>query len=69
LLATAYTMEQDFYVGRLRDMHGLGVLVPDRDERRLVHQVIYDELCLGFIIDASSTGLPSRDREPRRAWR
>jgi aspartate racemase len=53
LLATAYTMEQDFYVGRLRDMHGLGVLVPDRDERRLVHDVIYDELCVGVINDAS----------------
>ena len=53
LLATAYTMEQDFYVGRLRDMHGLGVLVPDRDERRLVHDVIYDELCVGVIKDAS----------------
>jgi len=53
LLATAYTMEQDFYVGRLRDLHGLDVLVPDRDERRLVHQVIYDELCLGVINDAS----------------
>ena len=53
LLATAYTMEQDFYVGRLRDMHGLDVLVPDRDERRLVHDVIYDELCVGVINDAS----------------
>jgi aspartate racemase len=53
LLATAYTMEQDFYVGRLRDMHGLSVLVPDRDERRLVHEVIYDELCVGVINDAS----------------
>ncbi len=53
LLATAYTMEQDFYVGRLRDLHGLDVVVPDRDERRLVHQVIYDELCLGVINDAS----------------
>jgi aspartate racemase len=53
LLATAYTMEQDFYVGRLRDMHGLGVLAPDRAERRLVHDVIYDELCLGVINDAS----------------
>ena len=53
LLATAYTTEQDFYVGRLRDLHGLGVLVPDRDERRLVHDVIYDELCVGVINDAS----------------
>jgi aspartate racemase len=49
LLATAYTMEQDFYVGRLRDRHGLEVLVPPPDERRTVHDVIYDELCVGIV--------------------
>ena len=49
LLATAYTMEQDFYVGRLRDRHGLEVLVPDEDDRRVVHAVIYDELCVGVV--------------------
>jgi len=48
LLATAYTMEQDFYVGRLRDQHGLTVLVPDKADRQLVHDVIYRELCLGI---------------------
>jgi aspartate racemase len=53
LIATAYTMEQDFYVGRLRDLHGLDVLVPGSDERRLVQHVIYDELCVGMISDAS----------------
>jgi aspartate racemase len=53
LLATAYTMEQDFYVGRLRERHGLGVLVPGAEDRKLVHDVIYDELCLGVINDAS----------------
>jgi aspartate racemase len=53
LIATAYTMEQDFYVGRLRERHGLEVHVPERDERQLVHDVIYDELCLGVINDAS----------------
>src|SRR4051794_38757849 len=42
LLATAYTMEQDFYVGRLRDRHGLEVLIPDAGGRRAVHDVIYD---------------------------
>src|SRR5512142_305748 len=47
LLATAYTMEQDFYVGRLRETHGLDVLVPDAEDRRIVHDVIYDELCVG----------------------
>jgi aspartate racemase len=49
LLATAYTMEQDFYVGRLRERHGLDVLVPDEAGRRLVHSVIYEELCTGRI--------------------
>ncbi len=53
LLATAYTMEQDFYVGRLRDVHGLEVLVPGADDRRIVHDVIYQELCLG-VVDAGS---------------
>jgi aspartate racemase len=49
LLATGYTMEQDFYVGRLRERHGLDVLVPDADDRRIVHEIIYQELCLGEI--------------------
>jgi len=53
LLATAYTMEQDFYVGRLRDRHGLEVLVPDEADRAIVHRVIYDELCVGVIDDGS----------------
>ena len=53
LLATAYTMEQDFYVGRLRDVHGLSVLVPDAGDRRVVHDVIYDELCVGVVLDES----------------
>ncbi|HJS92694.1 MAG TPA: amino acid racemase [Solirubrobacteraceae bacterium] len=53
LLATAYTMEQDFYVGRLRDLHGLDVLVPDEPDRRIVHGVIYDELCLGVVRERS----------------
>jgi aspartate racemase len=53
LLATGYTMEQDFYVGRLQDVHGLRVIVPDEPDRRIVHSVIYDELCVGVIDDAS----------------
>jgi aspartate racemase len=53
LLATGYTMEQDFYVGRLRETHGLTVLVPDREDRRLVHDVIYDELCVGVVSERS----------------
>ena len=53
LLATAYTMEQDFYVGRLRDRHGLEVLVPGESDREIVHSVIYDELCVGVVRDES----------------
>ncbi len=53
LLATGYTMEQDFYVGRLRDEHGLAVLVPEKADRRIVHDVIYDELCQGVVKDSS----------------
>jgi aspartate racemase len=46
-------MEQDFYVGRLRDIHGIDVLVPPAADRRLVHEVIYGELCVGVIRDES----------------
>jgi aspartate racemase len=53
LLATGYTMEQDFYVGRLRDVHGLQVLVPGEADRRIVHDVIYDELCVGVLREES----------------
>lgn len=53
LLATGYTMEQDFYVGRLRELHGLNVLVPSEADRRIVHDVIYNELCVGVVNDAS----------------
>jgi aspartate racemase len=53
LLATAYTMEQDFYVGRLAERHGLDVLVPPADDRRVVHDVIYAELCVGVVEDRS----------------
>ncbi len=53
LLATGYTMEQDFYVGRLRDEHGLEVLVPGEADRAVVHRVIYDELCQGVVDDGS----------------
>jgi aspartate racemase len=53
LLATAYTMEQDFYVGRLRERYGLSVIVPGPEDRRLVHDVIYNELCVGIVEDTS----------------
>lgn len=53
LLATGFTMEQDFYIGRLQDQHGLEVLVPDEEERKIVHDIIYKELCLGIIREES----------------
>jgi len=53
LLATGYTMEQDFYVGRLRAEHGLDVRVPIASDRRIVHNVIYEELCVGIVRDSS----------------
>ncbi len=52
LLGTAFTMEQDFYKSRLQE-HGLEVVVPKREDRELVHSVIYNELCLGKCKDAS----------------
>jgi aspartate racemase len=53
LLGTAYTMEEDFYLGRLRERHGLEVRVPDDEGRRAVHRIIYDELCLGIVSENS----------------
>ncbi len=53
LLGTAFTMEQDFYKGRLVARHGLDVLVPEPDDRALVHRVIYDELVQGRAEPAS----------------
>lgn len=49
LLGTRFTMEQDFYKGRLSEQHHIQVVVPDEAEREIVHQVIYQELCLGTI--------------------
>jgi aspartate racemase len=52
LLATAYTMEQPFLRERLA-AHGLTVIVPDADDRALVHRVIYEELCVGVVTEES----------------
>ena len=49
LLGTKFTMEQDFYKGRLMERHELEVLVPSETDRELVHRVIYEELCLGEV--------------------
>jgi aspartate racemase len=52
LLGTAFTMEQDFYRGRLA-RRGLDVLVPGAAGRAVVHRVIYEELCLGIVREES----------------
>jgi aspartate racemase len=53
LLGTRFTMEEDFYRGRLESRHGLTVMTPPADQRELVHRVIYGELCLGKVLDGS----------------
>jgi aspartate racemase len=53
LIATAFTMEQDFLVGRLRDRFGIDVIVPDAYERARIHEVIYAELCRGIVTETS----------------
>jgi aspartate racemase len=53
LLGTRFTMEQDFYRERLRERHGLAVLVPPQADRDVVHRIIYDELCLGRVTPES----------------
>ena len=53
LLGTRFTMEEDFYKGRLVDKHALEVIIPKNDEREIVHRVIYDELCNGEIKESS----------------
>jgi aspartate racemase len=53
LLGTKFTMEQDFYKKRLTEKHGLDVVIPNDEDRDIVHQIIYNELCLGSIKNES----------------
>ncbi len=53
LLGTEFTMAQDFYKGRLIERHGLEVLIPAAEDRRIVHRVIFEELCRGRVREAS----------------
>jgi aspartate racemase len=57
LLGTRFTMEEDFYRGRLARQFGLEVVVPELPDRREVHRVIYDELCLGRLVPDSRVRL------------
>lgn len=53
LLGTRFTMEQDFYKQRITDKFDIDVIVPNGDEQTMIHDIIYHELCLGVIEDAS----------------
>ena len=53
LLGTRFTMEQAFYKDRLQERHGLQILTPGPEDREVVHRIIYDELCLGQVTEAS----------------
>jgi aspartate racemase len=55
LLGTRYTMEQDFYKGRMVRQHELEMLIPDADGRTAVHDIIYQELVRGIVKDESRT--------------
>ncbi len=64
LLATAYTMEQDFYKGHLEREHGISVKVPGEDDRTEIHRIIYEELCQGEIwADSKQTYLDIVEKE------
>ena len=53
LLGTRFTMEQDFYKNRMIDEFGIDVIVPNSDDQTIVHDIIYNELCLGVINETS----------------
>lgn len=53
LLGTRYTMEQDFYRGRLAQQFAIECLIPEADDRARINQIIFDELCLGTFSEAS----------------
>lgn len=56
LLATRYTMEQGFYAERMKT-HDIDLMVPDADGRTLTHNVIFDELCAGQVLNASRSAV------------
>jgi aspartate racemase len=53
LLGTAFTMEEEFYKGRLSAEYGLKIITPNKADRQIVHSIIYNELCLGEIKQSS----------------
>ena len=53
LLGTKFTMEEDFYKGRLIDKHAIEVIIPNSEEMQIIHDIIFNELCLGEIKETS----------------
>lgn len=53
LLATKFTMEQEFYRSILQEKYGIEVIIPSKEDRQIVHDVIFQELCKGKIFEAS----------------
>ncbi len=53
LLGTRFTMEEDFYKARLIERYGLEVHIPNAEQRQLVHNIIYNELCAGIVQETS----------------
>lgn len=53
LLGTAFTMQEDFYTGRLAQRYGLEVIVPHPADQEIIHRIIYDELCQGRVLETS----------------
>ncbi len=55
LLGTAFTMEKDFYKGHLNENHGIEVITPDAKDRKVLQDIIYNELVKGIFTEASKT--------------
>lgn len=53
LLGTSFTMQQEFYKGRIAEKYGIEVLVPSDEQQQVVHDIIYSELCRGTVLDTS----------------
>ncbi len=53
LLGTNFTMEEGFLINSYKEKYGLDVIVPRDDERKIIHSIIFDELCLGKVLDNS----------------
>ncbi|ELH19177.1 aspartate racemase [Escherichia coli KTE105] len=69
LLGTRYTMEQDFYRGRLTEQFSINCLIPEADERAKINQIIFEELCLGAIYRSVTRLLCASDCSPCRTGR